>query len=81
MATTAGLLYFSLQQFTDAAGTTGPVNGGRAPYKPSGQSRAAHNTQFGGTDQWGEYSYIWDSADWQAGVQFVRHKANFSLRM
>jgi len=71
-ATTVGILYFSLQQFTDNAGTTGPVNGGRSPYKPSGQSRDAHNTQFGGTDQWGEYSYIWEAADWQAGVQFVR---------
>ena len=72
MASTAGGLYFSLQQFTDNAGATGPVNGGRSPYKPGGQNRAGHNTQFGGTDQWGEYSYIWDSADWQVGVQFVR---------
>lgn len=72
MATTAGLLYFSLQQFTDSAGSLGPDNSGRAPYKPVGQSRTGHNDQFGGTDQWGEYSYIWDSADWQNGVQFVR---------
>ena len=72
MATTAGLLYFSLQQFTDSSDSLGPDNGGRSPYKPSGQSRSGHNVQFGGTDQWGEYSYIWDSADWQNGVQFVR---------
>ena len=67
-----GLLYFSLRQFVDGAGTPGPDNGGRSPYKPGGQNRSDHNIQFGGTDQWGEYSYTWDSADWQAGVQFVQ---------
>jgi hypothetical protein len=71
VSTTNGLLYFSLQQFTNDTGTTGPVNGGRSPYKPSGQSRASHNATYG-TDAWGEYSYVWDAADWQAGVKFFR---------
>lgn len=70
IAATNGVLYFSLRQYTDASGTVGPVNSGRSPYKPSNQSRAAHNTQYG-TDEWGEYSYIWDAADWQTGTQFV----------
>jgi hypothetical protein len=68
----SGLLYFSLQQFTNAAGTPGPSNDGRNPYQPGGQTRAQHNTQFGGTDQWGEYTYIWDAANWQTGVTHVR---------
>jgi hypothetical protein len=72
IATTSGLLYFNLQQFTDSSGTVGPVNGGRSPYKPSGQSRGDHNSLFGSTDQWGEYSYTWGSSDWQIGMQFVR---------
>ncbi len=67
---TAGLLYFSLRQFTNDTGTPGPVNGGRSPYKPSGVSRATHNTLYG-TDAWGEYSYTWTSADWQSGVMYV----------
>lgn len=71
VAATNGLLYFSLRQYLDAAGTEGPVNGGRSPYKPSGQNRTAHNATFG-TDAWGEYSYIWEASDWQAGVQFVQ---------
>lgn len=71
VASTNGLLYFSLQQFLDDAGTAGPTNGGRSPYKPSGVSRAQHNTTYG-TDQWGEYSFVWTSADWQAGVNYVR---------
>lgn len=71
MSTTAGLLYFSLRQFLDAAGTQpGPVNGGRSPYKPSSISRAAHNAQYG-ADAWGEYVFTWSAADWQAGVRFV----------
>jgi hypothetical protein len=65
----AGSLYFSLHQFLNATGTEGPVNGGRSPYKPSGQSRAQHITAYG--DTWGEYSFTWTSADWQAGVKFV----------
>jgi hypothetical protein len=65
----AGLLYFSLQQFIDA-NNTGPVNGGRSPYKPSGYSRANHITAYG--DTWGEYNYVWSDADWQAGVKYFR---------
>lgn len=68
---TTGLLYFSLQQFVDNAGNTGPVNGGRSPYKPSGQNPTAHNATYG-AGAWGEYSYTWTSADWQAGVKYVR---------
>ena len=66
-----GVLYFSLRQAINETGTWGPANGGRAPYKPSYQSRASHNATYG-TDAWGEYSYIWDAADWQAGVKFFR---------
>lgn len=66
-----GLLYFSLRQAVNETDTWGPVNGGRAPYKPSGQTRASHNATYG-TDAWGEYSYIWSAADWQAGVKFFR---------
>jgi hypothetical protein len=66
-----GLLYFSLRQFLDAAdASTGPVNGGRSPYKPSAQSRSSHNTTYG-TGAWGEYSFTWTSADWQTGVKYV----------
>lgn len=71
VSTTAGLLYFSLRQYLDAAGAQpGPVNGGRSPYKPSDISRAAHNAQYG-ADAWGEYVFTWSAADWQAGVRFV----------
>lgn len=63
-----GLLYFSLYQFTDSG--VGPVNGGRSPYKPSGQNPAAHNNEFG-PQQWGLYSFTWGPADWQAGVTRV----------
>lgn len=67
----AGILYFSLRQFTAAnAGSPGPVNGGRSPYKPSGQSRAGHIATYG--DTWGEYNYTWTSADWQSGVKYVQ---------
>ena len=66
-----GLLYFSLRQAVNETGTWGPANGGRAPYRPSAQTRAGHNSTYG-TDAWGEYSYIWDAADWQAGVKFFR---------
>ena len=66
----AGLLYFSLQQFLDSSGTVGPVNGGRSPYKPSGQNRAQHLATYG--DTWGLYNFVWTSADWQSGVKFVR---------
>lgn len=72
MASTAGQLYFALRQFTDAAGTPGPVNGGFSPYKPGGISRADHNTLFGGTDLWAEYVYTWSAADWQSGVRYVQ---------
>lgn len=68
-AATAGLLYFSLRQFIDSAGTPGPGNGGRAPYKPSGVSRADHVAQFGAT--WGQYVYDWTATDWQVGAKFV----------
>lgn len=70
-STCDGRLYFSLRQAINETDTWGPLNGGRAPYKPSGQYRAAHNATYG-TDAWGEYSYIWDAADWQAGVKFFR---------
>ena len=66
-----GLLYFSLRQAVNETGTWGPFNGGRAPHKPAGQSRAAHNSSYG-TDAWGEYSYIWSAADWQPDVKFFR---------
>jgi hypothetical protein len=66
-----GLLYFSLRQAINETGTWGPTNGGRSPYKPSAQTRATHNSTYG-TDAWGEYSYIWSAADWQAGVKFFR---------
>lgn len=68
---TAGLLYFSLQQFLNNTGTTAATNGGRAPYKPSGVSPATHNATFG-AQAWGEYSYTWSNADWQADVTHVR---------
>lgn len=66
-----GLLYFSLRQFTNDTGTPGPTNGGRSPYKPSAVTRAAHNSAYG-VDQWGEYSFIWQSSDWQAGAKFFQ---------
>ena len=66
----AGLLYFSLQQFLDSNGTPGPDNGGRSPYKPSGQNRAQHVATYG--DTWGLYNFVWTSDDWQSGVKFVR---------
>lgn len=70
-STCDGLLYFSLRQAINETGTWGPTNGGRAPYKPRAQTRATHNATYG-TDAWGEYSYIWDAADWQADVKFFR---------
>ena len=66
-----GVLYFSLRQFTaDNASSPGPVNGGRSPYKPSGQSRSAHISTYG--DTWGEYNYVWSASDWQTGVKFFQ---------
>lgn len=67
-----GKLYFSLRQFltADINGGDGPVNGGRSPYKPGGQTKAAHDATYG-AGAWGEYAYIWDAADWQAGVRYV----------
>ena len=65
-----GSLYFNLRQAITTAPSWGPTNGGRHPYQPSAITRAAHNSTFGGTDQWGEYSYIWDSTQWQTGVKF-----------
>ena len=65
-----GSLYFSLRQAITTTPSWGPTNGGRHPYQPSAITRAAHNSTFGGTDQWGEYSYIWDSTHWQTGVKF-----------
>ena len=67
-----GRLYFSLRQFTNDTGTTGPVNGGRSPYKPSGLLKEAHNAQFGTTNDWGEYVFTWDSSDWQSGVKYFQ---------
>ena len=66
-----GIFYFCLRQFTDTAGTAGPSNGGRDPYKPSGWGQSHHISAFGSTD-WGEYSYIWSTSDWQPGVKYVR---------
>jgi len=66
-----GALYFSLRQFTDNAGTFGPINNGRSPYKPGPINRAAHNATYG-ADAWGEYSYIWSASDWQVGVKFFQ---------
>lgn len=67
-----GLLYFSLRQFLtgDINGATGPVNGGRSPYKPSGVSKEAHVAAFG-NDKFGEYVYTWTAADLQEGVRYV----------
>jgi Putative phage tail protein len=65
-----GLLYFSLRQFINDTGTAGPDNWGRSPYKPGGVTRGAHIAQYG--DTWGEYTYIWETADWQSGVQYVQ---------
>jgi hypothetical protein len=59
-----GVLYHCLRQFTSASGTAyGPLNSGRDPYLPA--NVPAH------TD-WREYSYLWDSTKWQAGVTHVR---------
>ena len=69
-ATCNGQLYFSLRQSLNDAGSWGPTNSGRSPYKPGGKSASAHNAEFG-AGQWGEYSFIWTAADWQAGVRFV----------
>lgn len=67
----SGRLYFSLRQFT-SPGSSGPANGGRSPYKPSGFTRANHNSTAGTTNDWYEYVYIWDSSDWQTGVQYFQ---------
>ena len=67
----AGVLYFSLRQFTNNnAGSPGPVNGGRSPYKPSGISRATHLSTYG--DTWGEYNYLWTASDWQSGATYFQ---------
>lgn len=67
----AGYLYFSLRQFvSNDANAPGPVNGGRSPYKPSFTSRADHIAAYG--DTWGEYNFLWTSADWQTGVKYVQ---------
>ena len=67
----AGVLYFALRQFVDANGaTTGPVNGGRSPYKPSNWSRASHIATYG--DTWGEFNFVWSDSDWQSGVRYVQ---------
>jgi len=68
---TSGRLYFSLRQFT-SPGSSGPANGGRSPYKPSGFTRANHNSTAGTTNDWYEYVYIWDSSDWQTGVKYFQ---------
>jgi hypothetical protein len=63
-AGTNGILYFTLQQFKDNAGTTCDVNGGRSPYNPSGVS--AHTN-------WVLYESYWNSTTaWQANVKYVR---------
>jgi hypothetical protein len=58
-----GILYFSLRQYQDNAGTLCAENGGRSPYKPAGVTVPA---------TWQEYSYEWGPADWQTGMRFVR---------
>ena len=68
---TAGQLYFSLRQFINDSGASGPVNSGRSPYKPSGTTVSTHNSTYG-ANQWGEYSYLWDSSDWQTGVYYFK---------
>lgn len=66
-----GSLYFNLRQSIDTSGSNwGPTNVGRSPYKPSGVSRATHLSNYG--DTWGEYSYLWDATDWQAGVKYLQ---------
>ncbi len=65
-ATANGLLYFDLHQFTDSVGTQGPVNAGRAPYKPSGVNPDATSRQ------WQSYDFTWTVADWQTGVTHVQ---------
>jgi hypothetical protein len=65
-----GTLYFALRQYI-SPGVFGPGNTGLAPYKPASVTPGVHNTNFG-TDAWGEYSYIWTTADWQADVTLVR---------
>ena len=67
-----GKLYFTLRQYINDTGTTGPVNSGRSPYKPSAKTRAQHNTQFGTTNDWGEYVATWESGDWQSGVKYFK---------
>jgi hypothetical protein len=70
-ANATGVLYFSLRQFTsDNAGSPGPDNGGRSPYKPGNVSRAQHVGLYG--DTWGEYNYVWTSSDWQSGVKYFQ---------
>lgn len=63
-STANGLLYHTLHQFL-ANGSTGPTNGGRAPYKPAGRTAAS-------TQVWTEFSNTWTVADLQAGVTQVR---------
>jgi hypothetical protein len=65
-----GTLYFTLRQYI-SPGVFGPNNTGLTPYKPASVTPGVHNTNFG-TDAWGEYSYIWTTADWQTDVTLVR---------
>lgn len=58
-----GELYFCLRQML-SDGSPGPVNNGRAPYKPS-PAYAGANTV------WTEHSFTWSASDWQAGVTQV----------
>jgi hypothetical protein len=61
-----GLLYADLQQYVNNTGGTCANNGGRAPYKPAGQSLSSYGTG------WTEISNQWGPADFQSGVKFVR---------
>ena len=63
-AGTNGLLYFTLQQFKDNAGTTCDTNGGRSPYTPNGVTPHTN---------WVLYESYWNSTTaWQANVKYVR---------
>ncbi len=65
-----GRLYFSMRQFKNDL-TPCDTNSGRSPYYPSNMYKSTHDGNFG-TDAWGEYSFIWDSAVWQPDLAYVQ---------